>query len=92
MNIEESRACLIDNVYNYAKSLLFMQGLKVSNYSRDFVIFSIKLETLEAVVFKQLRNKATASYIQENCNWTFDTKTKRNFCKNLNSARFQDLL
>ena len=79
MNIEESRACLIVNVYNYAKSLLFMQGLKSQQLSQDFVIFSIKLETLEAVVFKQLRNKAAASYIQENCNWTFDTKTKEKF-------------
>ena len=68
MNIKESRACIIDNVYNYAKSFMFMQGLKVSNYSQDFVILSIKLETLEAVVFKQLRNKAAASYIQEICN------------------------
>ena len=38
-----------------------MQGLKVSNYSQDFVIFSIKLETLEAVVFKQLRNKEAST-------------------------------
>ena len=72
---------IIDSVYNYAKSLVFMQGFKVSNYSQDFVIFSIKLETLEAVVFKQLRNKAAASYIQENCNWTFDTKQREIFVK-----------
>ena len=53
-----------------------LSGFKVSNYNQSF---SIKLETLEADVFKQLRNKAAASYIQENCNWTFDTKTKEKF-------------
>ena len=33
-------------------------GFKVSNYNQDSESFSIKLETLEADVFKQLRNKA----------------------------------
>ena len=82
MNIEEKPGHFLWTMSIIMQNL---SGFKVSNYKQSF---SIKLETLEADVFKQLRNKAAASYIQENCNWTFDTKTKRNFCKNLNSARF----
>ena len=39
-----------------------------------------------------IKQSSSFIYIQENCTWTFDTKTKRNSCKNLNSAHFQDLL